>query len=176
MSYRHTTPHPTHVCIAFQVASYQGTWLGIEWDDPKRGKHNGTIEGRHYFYTLHPTAGSFIRPGKVGPFESLEEAARDRYLGYTENALDQQLMREAQESLQASLFEVVGMDKLARKQSKFEQLTDVSVDNCPVNSAGYLKEFTMLTTLNLSHTLVWNWEIVADICRQIPSLKNLNLR
>ncbi|XP_075167215.1 tubulin-binding cofactor E [Haematobia irritans] len=158
-----------------EVATYQGTWLGVEWDDPKRGKHNGSIEGRHYFYTLYPTAGSFIRPGKVGPFESLEEAARDRYLGYTENALDQQLLREAQESLQASLFEVVGMDKLARKQSKFEQLTDVSVDNCPVNSAGYLKEFTMLTTLNLSHTLVWNWDILADICGQIPSLRNLNL-
>ncbi|XP_061401889.1 tubulin-specific chaperone E-like [Musca vetustissima] len=163
------------VCYVGEVLGYQGTWLGIEWDDPKRGKHNGTIDGKHYFYTQHPTAGSFIRPGKVGPFESLEEAARERYLGYSENALDQQLLREAQESLQASFFEVVGMDKLARKQSKFEQLTDVSVDNCAVNSAGYLKEFTMLTTLNLSHTLIWNWEIVADICRQIPSLRNLNL-
>lgn len=150
--------------------------MGIEWDDPKRGKHNGSLDGKCYFITHHPTAGSFIRPGKVGPCQSLEESARDRYLGYTENALDKQLLREAQESLQASLFEVVGMDKLARKQSKFEQLIDVSVDNCPVNQAGYLKEFTMLTNLNLSHTLIWNWETVADICRQVPTLQNLNLR
>lgn len=125
---------------------------------------------------MHPTAGSFIRPGKVGPCESLEEAARERYLGYTDNALDKQLMRETQESIQASLFEIVGMDKLARKQSKFEQLTEVSVNDCPISTAGFLKEFTMLTTLNLSHTLVWNWEIVADICQQVPTLKNLNLR
>lgn len=150
--------------------------MGVEWDDPKRGKHNGTLDGKRYFSTMHPTAGSFIRPGKVGPFESLEDSARERYLGYTGNALDEKLMRETQESLQASLFEVVGMDKLARKQSKFEQLTDVSVDNCSVNAAGYLKEFTMLTTLNLSHTLIWNWETVADICRQVPTLRNLNLR
>lgn len=162
--------------VLFKVNGYQCTWLGVEWDDPKRGKHNGTVDGKHYFYTAHPTAGSFIRPGKVGPCESLEEAARERYLGYTDNALDMQLIRETQASLQASLFEIVGMDKLARKQSKFEQLSEISVDNCPINSAGYLKEFTRLTSLNLSHTLIWNWEIIADICRQVPTLKDLNLR
>ncbi|KAM7345693.1 tubulin-binding cofactor E [Cochliomyia hominivorax] len=158
-----------------EVTGHQGTWLGIEWDDPKRGKHNGTLDGKHYFYSMHPTAGSFIRPGKVGPCMSLEDAARERYLGYTDNALDKQLLRETQASIQAPLFEIVGMEKLARKQSKFEQLSEISVDNCPINSAGYLKEFVTLNTLNLSHTLIWNWEIIADICLQVPTLSDLNL-
>lgn len=26
-----------------------GTWLGVEWDDPSRGKNNGELKGRHYF-------------------------------------------------------------------------------------------------------------------------------
>jgi dynactin complex subunit len=26
-----------------------GTWLGVEWDDPQRGKHDGTKEGVRYF-------------------------------------------------------------------------------------------------------------------------------
>lgn len=97
-------------------------------------------------------------------------------MGYTGNALDKQLLRETQASIHAPSFEIVGMDKLARKQSKFEQLSEISADNCPINSAGFLKEFTTLTTLNLSHTLIWNWEIIADICQQVPTLRDLNLR
>ncbi len=31
------------------VADKAGTWLGVEWDDPARGKHNGTHNGRAYF-------------------------------------------------------------------------------------------------------------------------------
>lgn len=28
-----------------------GVWLGVEWDDPDRGKHDGTHEGHTYFKT-----------------------------------------------------------------------------------------------------------------------------
>ncbi|KAI8037426.1 tubulin-specific chaperone E [Drosophila gunungcola] len=158
-----------------EVSGHMGTWLGIEWDDGLRGKHNGIVDGKRYFQTQTPTAGSFIRPGKVGPCATLEDAARERYLNYDSSNVDESLIREAQASLQASLFEVVGMDKIARKQSKFEQLEEVSVDQTPVNAAGYLKELTQLTTLNVSHTLIWNWEIVASIAQQLPSLTVLNL-
>lgn len=33
-----------------------GIWVGVEWDDPTRGKHDGTKEGVRYFtcrYTIH---------------------------------------------------------------------------------------------------------------------------
>ena len=160
----------------FKVFGHVGVWLGVEWDDVYRGKHNGSLDGRHYFQTQHPTAGTFIRPGKLGPCESLEEAARSRYLTHSANYLDLELLRDAQQHTQASIFEVVGMDQIARKQSKFEQLTEISVDNSTVNSAGFLKNFSMLSTLDLSHTSIWNWQIVADIVRQIPSLTILNLR
>ena len=26
-----------------------GLWLGIEWDDPTRGKHNGSKDNKFYF-------------------------------------------------------------------------------------------------------------------------------
>ncbi|KAH8355166.1 hypothetical protein KR093_007435 [Drosophila rubida] len=159
-----------------EVSGHAGTWLGIEWDDGMRGKHNGIVDGKRYFQTQLPTAGSFIRPGKLGPCATLEDQARDRYLNYDSSNVDASLIRAAQASVQASLFEVVGMDKIARKQSKFEQLLEVSVDETPVNAAGYLKDLTQLTTLNVSHTLIWNWEIVASITEQLPMLNNLNLR
>ncbi|XP_034109804.1 tubulin-specific chaperone E [Drosophila nasuta] len=158
-----------------EVCGHAGTWLGIEWDEGMRGKHNGIVDGKRYFQTQLPTAGSFIRPGKLGPCATLEDEARERYLNYDSSNVDVSLIREAQASVQASLFEVVGMDKIARKQSKFEQLSEVSVDETPVNAAGYLKDLTQLTTLNVSHTLIWNWQIVASITEQLPMLNNLNL-
>lgn len=32
------------------VDGYSGEWIGIDWDDAKRGKHNGTVNGRVYFH------------------------------------------------------------------------------------------------------------------------------
>lgn len=31
------------------VEGTKGTWLGVEWDDPKRGKHSGNKDGIQYF-------------------------------------------------------------------------------------------------------------------------------
>jgi dynactin complex subunit len=31
------------------VSGTTGTWLGVEWDDPSRGKHDGSHKGTRYF-------------------------------------------------------------------------------------------------------------------------------
>jgi len=31
------------------VQSTKGAWLGVEWDDPSRGKHDGSVKGLKYF-------------------------------------------------------------------------------------------------------------------------------
>lgn len=31
------------------VNGTQGVWYGVEWDDPKRGKHDGVKDGYQYF-------------------------------------------------------------------------------------------------------------------------------
>jgi dynactin complex subunit len=38
------------------VADKPGEWLGVEWDDPLRGRHNGTYAGVTYFECKRPTA------------------------------------------------------------------------------------------------------------------------
>ena len=40
-------------------------WLGVEWDEPERGKHNGEHEGKQYFTCSVRDSGSFIRPKKA---------------------------------------------------------------------------------------------------------------
>lgn len=42
------------LCTVRYVGKIEGTdeskeWLGIEWDDPSRGKHDGEREGKRYF-------------------------------------------------------------------------------------------------------------------------------
>jgi dynactin complex subunit len=31
------------------VDNTSGIWLGVEWDDPSRGKHDGVKDGKRYF-------------------------------------------------------------------------------------------------------------------------------
>ena len=31
------------------VGGASGLWLGVEWDDPQRGKHSGIKDGQQYF-------------------------------------------------------------------------------------------------------------------------------
>jgi len=38
-----------------QVEGTQGEWLGVEWDDPVRGKHSGEHKGRRYFTCSYPS-------------------------------------------------------------------------------------------------------------------------
>jgi hypothetical protein len=48
-------------------------WIGVEWDDHSRGKHDGQAYGRRYF-TTDPGRGSFVRAEKLVPRLGLDEA------------------------------------------------------------------------------------------------------
>lgn len=37
------------VRYAGPVDGTKGVWLGVEWDDPVRGKHSGEHDGKRYF-------------------------------------------------------------------------------------------------------------------------------
>lgn len=59
-------------------------WLGVEWDDKSRGKHDGSCvddEGKlHRYFECAYGAGSFVKPSKVFSGKSLNEALRERYV------------------------------------------------------------------------------------------------
>lgn len=31
------------------IEGYDGEWVGIDWDNPERGKHDGSVKGKRYF-------------------------------------------------------------------------------------------------------------------------------
>ena len=48
------------------VEGQQGTWVGLEWDEVSRGKHDGTVGDRQYFTCKHSAPrGSFVREAKL---------------------------------------------------------------------------------------------------------------
>lgn len=49
------------ICYAGELPNSKGAWLGIDWDNPSRGRHDGVYAGVKYFETQSSTSGSFIR-------------------------------------------------------------------------------------------------------------------
>lgn len=62
-----------------EVHGYKGVWYGVEWDNPTRGKHDGSLDDVQYFKTSKPGAGSFIRPNKISPLRTCSDAIRKYY-------------------------------------------------------------------------------------------------
>ncbi|KAG0173762.1 hypothetical protein DFQ30_007047 [Apophysomyces sp. BC1015] len=104
------------------VVRTTGLWLGVEWDDPTRGKHDGTHEGVQYFECSSPTSGSFLRyhPDKVQLGQSFLEALSDKYLddstGTDEYDASKDIGHVYFGGNRQLMVETVGFDKVQRQQ------------------------------------------------------------
>ena len=72
------------ICFLGQIAGKQGKWIGLEWDDSSKGKHDGTFEGQRYFACSRPGAcASFLQEDSFACRSSrgcsLGEALKDKY-------------------------------------------------------------------------------------------------
>ncbi|XP_030303881.1 tubulin-specific chaperone E [Calypte anna] len=157
------------------VSPTAGIWLGVEWDNPQRGKHDGTYEGTQYFKCRYPKGGSFIRPNKANFGVDFLTAVKDRYgLG------DEQEVQPGTEStfiFGKKTVEFVGMDSIAEKQRQLNQLVDISVRECAVSHAGQKEEISRtcanIKHVNLSKNLISSWETVTAIASEIQNLETL---
>ena len=60
------------------VGRFQGIWVGVDWDN-SQGRHNGTVDGMHYFDTSGEKSGSFVRPHALSIGVSLLDALARKY-------------------------------------------------------------------------------------------------
>lgn len=51
----------------------ESKYLGVEWDNPERGKHNGEYKGKQLFKVEKPNSGSFLRESTVKKGVALSE-------------------------------------------------------------------------------------------------------
>ena len=60
------------------------SWVGVEWDDKTRGKHDGSCvdsQGTfHRYFECEMGAGSFVKPSKLKPRYGFFDALKDRYV------------------------------------------------------------------------------------------------
>ncbi|KAI5780439.1 hypothetical protein EDC01DRAFT_710654 [Geopyxis carbonaria] len=150
----------------------EGEWLGVEWDDARRGKHSGENKGKKYFECKIPNAGSFIRPKAPEPGFTFLEALQSKYATAGES--------KAPISLSTNkVFEEVGFDKINQKLSCLKDLKIILLDGLQIEREGEVeliaKTCPNIEDLNLSRNRFEKLQSVADICSALPNLKSLRI-
>ncbi|KAG6917930.1 hypothetical protein DXG01_000367 [Tephrocybe rancida] len=132
------------------VEGTSGLWLGIEWDDPKRGKHDG-----------------------------VKDALTSKYIETPHGSASQEkvILGSSQGSI---VVEAVNLDKIRGKLADLSRLREVSLDSLDVAScdaSGMIRQTCpSIRGLDLSKTLLPSWDVVALITRELPVLKRLCLK
>ncbi|XP_039320233.2 tubulin-specific chaperone E isoform X1 [Saimiri boliviensis] len=167
-----------HATVRFAgvVPPVAGPWLGVEWDNPERGKHDGSHEGTVYFNCRHPTGGSFIRPKKVNFGTDFLTAVKNRYV------LEDELEEDGKEQIVTignKPVETIGFDSIMKQQSQLSKLQEVSLRNCAVSCAGekggVAEACPNIRNVDLSKNLLSSWDEVIHIADQLRHLEVLNL-
>ncbi|GAA5887432.1 hypothetical protein JCM16303_004281 [Sporobolomyces ruberrimus] len=185
------------------VPPTKGEWLGIEWDDPLRGKHSGVHDktGVRYFETRVGGAGSFLRPnapGLVLEGLSFKEAFESKYLDQPTTSdpvrdvppqdEDKATTSRFYKTLSNFEIEVVSSEKVAARFRHLGRLREAGLEwealdrACQTNDeaggdelAEFGKKLSGLEFLHLSCTLLPSLVEVERIARALPKLAFLSL-
>ncbi|KAI1803357.1 RNI-like protein [Daldinia bambusicola] len=159
-----------------EVSGTSGSWLGVEWDDPARGKHDGSHKGVRYFTCLSKsaTAASFVRPTRpIEKPQSFVRAVTQKYASELEKTIEIRFSNKVAEE--------VGFEKIQRKQAQLSELRAVIVDGARIATA-YLEgdssireTFPKIIELDLSRNLFQKAETAVAICSELPVLRSLRL-
>jgi hypothetical protein len=179
-----TVRYVGHLSVDSQSASSKikdTIWIGVEWDDPSRGKHDGSYAGAKYFTTSKPTSGSFLRPEKCITGVDFMTALASRYGGQSTNGVADEAVQDMYVCgrNQQTAVTAIGLEQVMQKQSCFSQLCAVSLRGMYVRSAGKPGDIAPnavhVEELDISLNLMTNWYEVMAIVSQMPLLKSLNV-
>ncbi|KAL8787151.1 MAG: hypothetical protein Q9213_002367 [Squamulea squamosa] len=172
-----------------EIEGLKGQWLGVEWDDPSRGKHNGKHGDKRYFdcCSNEPTAASFIRPDskRIDKPQRFVSAVKEKY--GSETSLQNVKGKSNTILISGKEVDEVGFDAISKKQSAWSELEIVSLDGLRIK--GFHKEspyptkedLQVLPTdlkwkeLDLSRNLFDDWNDVGAICSSLRELRVLKL-
>lgn len=171
-----------------KLAETKGEWLGVEWDDPDRGKHNGQHQGQQMFTCRHTseTAASFVRPSrKHDPERTVLEAIQYKYSGSASSGPND---KQDLVVISGKVAEEVGFEKIAQEQARLADLRIVLIDQLVVNGItardapssdisqaqrDLSEACPNIVELEIGWNTIERWQDVADICSALPNLKVL---
>ncbi|EAA29675.2 RNI-like protein [Neurospora crassa] len=169
-----------------EVEGTTGSWLGVEWDDPTRGKHAGQHKGIRYFTckSKSATAASFIRPTR--PADAPQTFLSALQLKYASDVPSENgpMLPEKQIVVGGKVAEEVGFDKIRRKQAQLSELKIVILDGSCITSAyshntdredhqTIRQTCPKVVELDISRNLFTDFGTVVDICSELDSLHSL---
>jgi tubulin-specific chaperone E len=167
------------------LSGLKGEWLGVEWDNPSRGKHNGQHQGQQVFSCLSnsPTTASFIRPNrKSDPTRTLLEAIRHKYATPTRTNGDINSTSQGFVEISGKTVEEIGFDKIQQQISDLAELKVVLVDDLNIRGIAKTSSEIKVAQSQLSQIcpsiseldVGWNpielWQDVADMCMPLKRL------
>ncbi|OBZ91102.1 Tubulin-specific chaperone E [Choanephora cucurbitarum] len=171
------------------VEGSKGEWLGVEWDDLHRGKHDGSHQGTKYFDCRGSTSGSFIRyhPQKVLLGTAFLDALKCKYLEQDDITTIKEDTYDKSKDRGELYFggnkqivvETYGFEKIQRFQSDLSKLKVVGLAEQLIQFAGEPQQIAdaklNIEDLDLSRNLISDWETVSNIASQLPKLTILRL-
>ncbi|PWI74193.1 tubulin-specific chaperone [Purpureocillium lilacinum] len=169
-----------------RVEGTEGSWLGVEWDDATRGKHDGSHKGVRYFTCLSKsaTAASFVRPTRPADSpQSFIAALHDKYVAHDpQGGEDGTALEQARQIIiSGKVAEEKGFDKVRRKLAQVGELKIVILDGLRVASAVASDERSVAETcpsivhLDLSRNLLERLGPVVEVCGELSNLQRLSI-
>ncbi|KAK8125694.1 Thioesterase/thiol ester dehydrase-isomerase [Apiospora kogelbergensis] len=160
-----------------EVVGTTGNWIGVEWDDASRGKHNGSHKEQRYFTckSKSPTAASFVRPTRTA------EAPRSFVKALKEKYTAELATGGIEIRFSGKLAEEVGFEKIRRKQADLAELKHAILDGMRVAHAYDERDEHIsdicpkVINLELSRNLFTRMGTVVGICSELPGLRSLRL-
>lgn len=153
-----------------EVPLSNGLWYGVEWDVDGRGKHSGEHEGVKYFTCSRPGNGSFVRAKKLDFGVDAVTALVSKF-------------SELHSKEQFSEFDCVyhvSKNESGAFEEKLKRLERVSlrgenVSRGPGDGKSLGLVAPNVVKLDLSNTLLSDWQEVVKIVNELPCLSELDV-
>ncbi|CAD5227331.1 unnamed protein product [Bursaphelenchus xylophilus] len=136
-------------------------WLGIEWDNPGEGKHDGVLQGKRYFSTKYPDSGSFVRLKDVNLGQGFLKTVEDHYSGKDDQLEGVEIvLKEAELD-----FNWIYQQRLIVLENKFIRFLERDVS----------QNFPKCIELSMARNMLSDWNQVFRIIDLFPSLVTLDI-
>lgn len=161
-------------------------YAGIMWDDPTRGKHDGSVICRRTnalvrHFSCGPTQGSFLRLHKMDHGVALTAGLlREKYVDMDAPVIapNNLLPHTARTSSgRAKPIEFHG-EMMIRKKQQLEDIDTISLRREGISKASdedLIKDFGKIKNIDLAGNLLCSWDEVLKIMDQFPLLENFNI-
>ena len=185
-----------HLCTVRHIGPLEGTrglWLGVEWDDPTRGKHNGSYEGKSVFKCASAAVSpaSFIRPARRSDSpRTIMDALRVKYHAeLREHGWDDK--KSVSVEISGKTVEEIGFEKISKQQAMLENIRIAVLDQlhvCGLVQRGSSREDLLhaqdelrrtcpnVVELDVSGNLMETFQDLVDIVCALPKLRSLRAR